>query len=60
MPTPRTINLSRLPQADKAALWARLCTQHPALAAWCKDPCVQALKAAFDGELVVTLPESGP
>lgn len=54
---PRQINLSRLPEAQRAEAWALLQKNRPALAAWCRDPLVQAIKAAFDGDLIIELPK---
>lgn len=53
----RRINLSRSPEAQRAEAWARLQSNRPALAAWCRDPLVRAVKAAFDGELIIELPK---
>lgn len=52
----RQINLSGIPEAKRAKAWARLQRKHPALAAWCVDPCVQALKTAFDADLIIEVP----
>lgn len=54
---PRLINLSGIPEARRAEAWAKLQKKHPALAAWCRDPCVRAVKAAFDGELIIEIPK---
>lgn len=54
---PRQINLSRIPEAQRAEAWTRLKNNRPALAAWCRDPLVQAVKDAFDGELIIELPQ---
>lgn len=52
----RRINLSRIPAKDRAAAWKRLVDWYPKIAAWCADPFVRAVKAPFDGELIIELP----
>lgn len=55
--TKRQVNLSRIRPEHRAEAWRRLQEKHPALADLVQDPFVQAIRAAFNAEIVIEIPE---
>lgn len=55
--TTREINLSRIRPELRKPAWERLQKRYPATAALIQDPLFQALKQAFDAEVIITIEE---
>lgn len=51
--TYKTLNLGAVPADQRAAVWARIKTERPAQAELIASEPVQALRAAFDADVVV-------
>lgn len=51
--TGRLLNLSQVPNGDRAAVWQRLQRERPEIAALVGSEWVQDLRSAFDAEVIV-------
>ncbi|EGV50023.1 hypothetical protein [Candidatus Endoriftia persephone] len=55
----KKVNLSRIPRERKREAWEKLQRDYPAQAELVESEFVQEMAQAFDGEIVIYLPEAG-
>ncbi len=54
----KKVNLSRIPRERKREAWEKLQRDYPAQAELVESEFVQVMAQAFDGEIVIHLPET--